>query len=190
MRADWRINVARWVARSRVNGPGERFVLWVQGCTLRCAGCWNRDTWSPAPRRMMTVDELLHEIDAATGIEGVTLTGGEPFEQAEALLPLVDAIRDRGLSVMVFTGREPEEMVDAASVALVARMDVLVTGRYVAARRSLDLAWRGSSNQRVQFLTTRYGERDLPEEREAEVHLAPDGTITITGFPEASLLAG
>jgi len=116
------LNVARWVTRSRVNGPGERFVLWVQGCSIHCAGCWNRDTWSHAPRVQMTVDEVLREIDAADGIDGVTITGGEPFEQAEALLPLVEAIRARGLSVMMFTGREPGELSGAASRALVERL--------------------------------------------------------------------
>lgn len=189
MRAPTTLNVARWVARSRVNGPGERFVLWVQGCSIRCAGCWNRDTWSHAPRVTMTVDEILREIDAAAGVDGVTLTGGEPFEQAEALLPLVEALRARGLSVMAFTGREAAELLGPAALALIACLDVLVVGRYEAAQRSLDLAWRGSRNQQIRFLTTRHDERDLPTGREMEVHLSPDGSIAVTGFPEAGLLA-
>lgn len=173
-----------------MNGPGERFVLWVQGCSIRCAGCWNRDTWTRAPRTLRTVGELLREVDAAVGIEGVTITGGEPFEQAEVLLPFVEGVRTRGLSVMVFTGREPKELADRASRALITAVDVLVSGRYEARQRSLDLPWRGSSNQRVEFVTTRYSWRDLPEAQEAEVHIAPDGSLSLTGFPEAALLAG
>lgn len=180
------INVARWIVRSRVNGPGERFVLWVQGCTLRCPGCWNPDTWSRAPRRVMTAGDVLSLI--GDDVEGVTVTGGEPFEQAEALMPLLDAVRARGLSVMVFTGHEFDELAGHAAQAMLARCDVVVAGRYVAAQRSLDLAWRGSHNQRVHFLTARYGERDMPQSSEAEVHLAPDGSLEITGFPSDELV--
>ncbi len=187
MTADGGIHVARWLHRSRVNGPGERFVLWVQGCSIRCPGCWNRDTWAHASREPMSVADVLREIDRAGDVEGLTLTGGEPFEQSGALVPLVDAVRERGLSVMVFTGREDHEMRDPASAALMARTDVLVAGRYIASQRSLDLAWRGSRNQRVLFLTDRYGPGDLPEAGEAEVHLAADGSLAITGFPDAGL---
>jgi anaerobic ribonucleoside-triphosphate reductase activating protein len=187
MRDALTLNVARWIARSRVNGPGERFVLWLQGCSLRCPGCWNADTWSHAPRRMMTTLEVLALI--GDDVEGVTLTGGEPFEQADALVPLLDAVRARGLSVMVFTGHELDELTRDAATAMRDRCDVLVSGRYVATQRSLDLAWRGSSNQQVHFLTGRYDARDMPASSEAEVHLAPDGSLQITGFPSDELLA-
>ena len=56
------LNVARWITRSRVNGPGERFVLWLQGCSLRCPGCWNPDTWSHAPRQVLPIDAVLAEV--------------------------------------------------------------------------------------------------------------------------------
>lgn len=181
------LNVARAIARSRVNGPGERFVLWLQGCKLRCPGCWNADTWSHAPRRVMHPHEVLALL--GDNVEGITLTGGEPFEQAEALLPLLDAVRARGLSVMVFTGHELDELTGEAAKAMLARCDVLVSGRYVAAQRALDLAWRGSSNQRVLFLTGRYSARDMPDSAEVEVHLAPDGSLQMTGFPSDELRA-
>jgi anaerobic ribonucleoside-triphosphate reductase activating protein len=181
------LSVARWIERSRVNGPGERFVLWVQGCTLRCPGCWNRDTWESLPAGT-SIDAVWAAIEGARGIEGITLTGGEPFEQADALCALVERCRARGLSAMSFTGYELEELQAPAQRALLARLDIVVTGRYRAAERSLDLAWRGSSNQRVRFLTERYNDQDLPGGRESEVHIASDGRIVVTGFPEAELL--
>lgn len=186
MEGDAMLNVARWITRSRVNGPGERFVLWLQGCSLRCAGCWNPDTWSHASRRLLRGSEVLAEVPE--DVEGVTFTGGEPFEQDEALVPLLDGVRARGLSVMIFTGHEFEEISREASRAVLARCDVLVTGRYEAERRSLDLPWRGSRNQRVHFLTGRYGESDLPTHAETEVHLAADGSVEVTGFPEDEFL--
>lgn len=182
------LNVARWIARSRVNGPGERFVLWLQGCSLRCPGCWNPDTWSHAPRKVMTLEALEAEVRAAGAVEGITLSGGEPFEQAAALVPFLDGVRARGLSVMIFTGYEMDELTSDAARAVLGRCDVLVTGRYVASQRSLDLAWRGSHNQRVHFLTARYDERDLPRSGEVEVHIGADGGVEITGFPHLSLL--
>jgi anaerobic ribonucleoside-triphosphate reductase activating protein len=188
MEAIPKLNVAHWISASRVNGPGERFVLWLQGCALRCPGCWNPDTWSHGPRRIVSARDVLDLI--GDNIEGITLSGGEPFEQAEALVPLLDAVRARGLSVMVFTGHTLDELTGVAAEAMMARCDVLVTGRYVAARRSLDLVWRGSSNQRVHFLTERYGGKDMPTSAEVEVHLDADGSLEVTGFPGDEWMRG
>jgi anaerobic ribonucleoside-triphosphate reductase activating protein len=181
------LSVARWIARSRVNGPGERFVLWVQGCTLRCPGCWNRDTWQNELART-SVDAIWACVEDARGIDGITLTGGEPFQQAEPLCALLDRCRRQGLSAMAFTGYELDELTEPAQRALLDRLDVVVTGRYRADLRRLDLPWRGSSNQRIGFLTERYGLDDVPTERASEVHLASDGRVVVTGFPEAELL--
>ncbi len=90
------LNIARWIERSAVNGPGERFVLWLQGCPLRCPGCWNPDTWDFRPRQMIDPQDLITLVSEVSGIEGVTLTGGEPFSQAAALIPVVRALRHRG----------------------------------------------------------------------------------------------
>ena len=104
------LNVARWIARSRANGPGERFVLWVQGCVLACPGCWNPDTWRTSPRILVSVDEICERVLGTAGIEGVTFTGGEPFLQARALARVAGRVRAAGLSVMVFTGHELDEL--------------------------------------------------------------------------------
>lgn len=183
------LNVARWLPRSAVNGPGDRFVLWLQGCGLGCPGCWNPDTWSFAPRRLLGPTEILALIDAAHPIEGVTLSGGEPFAQAAALLPLARGIRRRGLSLFVYTGHEFEELRSPAAQALLAEIDVLVCGRYREDQRDARLRWRSSTNQRVLFLTDRYGPADIAgSQGEAEVHIAADGRVMITGLPEEELL--
>ncbi|TNE90391.1 MAG: radical SAM protein [Deltaproteobacteria bacterium] len=169
--------------RSAANGPGERFVVWVQGCPLACPGCWNPDTWAFEKRDLRTVDELVDSILATPGIEGVTLTGGEPFAQARALAAVAARLQTAGLSVFVFTGYDLEELTRPEHAALLATTDVLVTGRYLERERTTGLAWRGSVNQRVHFLSGRYGPKDMNGAPEAEVHLAADGTMTITGFP-------
>ncbi|MEB3222465.1 MAG: 4Fe-4S single cluster domain-containing protein [Candidatus Sericytochromatia bacterium] len=177
------LNLARTLARSAANGPGERFVLWVQGCPLGCSGCWNPDTWVFQRRDLRSVEELAEDILATEGIEGVTFTGGEPFVQARALTALADRVRAAGLSVFVFTGYELDELARPEHRDLLACTDVLVAGRYVAAQRARGLAWRGSANQRVHFLTARYDVRDMHAAPEVEFHLAADGSVAVTGFP-------
>lgn len=126
---------------------------------------------------------------ATEGIEGVTFTGGEPFAQARALTALAERVRAAGLSVFVFTGYDLDELTRPEHLALLAVTDVLVAGRYVEAERTSGLAWRGSTNQRVHFRSKRYGPADMDEVAEVEFHVDKDGTITVTGFPAAEMLA-
>lgn len=183
-----RLDLARVLPRSAANGPGERFVVWVQGCPLACPGCWNPDTWAFAPRVRRDVAGLAAEIIATRGIEGVTFTGGEPFVQARALAELARRVRATGLSVFVFTGYELTELTTSAQRALLGLTDVVVTGRYVETQRVLDLAWRGSANQQVHFLTDRYGPDQQQRSAAVEFHIGSEGAVTITGFPELALL--
>lgn len=182
------VNLARTLPRSAVNGPGERFVVWVQGCPLACPGCWNPDTWSFEHRDMRAVDDLAASILATEGIEGVTFTGGEPFAQARALAKLAEQLQSAGLSVVVFTGYDIAELRRPEHRALLTSTDVLVAGRYVEALRATGLAWRSSTNQHVHFLSDRYGPGDIDGVAEAEFHLGEDGTLAITGFPSPELL--
>jgi anaerobic ribonucleoside-triphosphate reductase activating protein len=183
-----RLNLARTLQRSAANGPGERFVLWVQGCPLACPGCWNPDTWAFERRDLRSVEDLAAVILATEGIEGVTFTGGEPFAQARALAAVAERVRAAGLSVFVFTGYDLDELTRPEHLALLAVTDVVVAGRYVEAERADGLAWRGSANQRVHFLSDRYGPAETEEVAEVEFHLGADGTLTVTGFPTAHLV--
>ena len=167
-----RLNLARTLARSAANGPGDRFIVWVQGCPLACRGCRNQDTWA-FERRSLTTE----------GIQGVTFTGGEPFVQARALAELAQLVRAAGLSVFVFTGYNIDELVHSEHRALLEVTDVVVAGRYIHEQRVSGWAWRGSANQRVHFLSDRYSVADMDEVAEVEFHLRKDGTLTVTGFP-------
>lgn len=182
-----RLRIARVVERSTVNGPGERFVIWVQGCALRCPGCWNPHTWPRRGGDLAPADALVDRMRAAPGLEGVTFTGGEPMDQAAALAPIARAARADGLSVFVFTGYELDELTDPAQKTLVALADVVVTGRYDAVRRDLSLGWRGSTNQQVHFVTDRYSPADEPGTSICELHIDATGALTITGFPDDGL---
>lgn len=184
------INVAQWLSRSSVNGPGERFVLWVQGCPLHCPGCWNPDTWSHASRRLMAVSEIVDLIAKSGPIDGVTFTGGEPFAQACGLAVLAEHLRGIGMSLMAFTGYDIEELVEVEQKRLLGLLDIVVTGRYVRELRSDGLLWRGSSNQRVHFLTERHRACETTNAHRpvAEIVIPDSGPSVVTGFPDDGLL--
>ncbi|MBL8636210.1 MAG: radical SAM protein [Myxococcales bacterium] len=183
-----RLNLSRTLARSAANGPGERFVMWVQGCPLACPGCWNPDTWSFHRQSLRDTEDLVAEILTIQGIEGVTFTGGEPFMQARSLAEVGRAVRKAGLSVFIFTGYYLHELGSDAARELLAVTDVLVSGRYVESARQHGVSWRSSSNQAVHFLTDRYAHTDMERSSEAEIRINADGQVTLTGFPEEELL--
>jgi anaerobic ribonucleoside-triphosphate reductase activating protein len=182
------LNIAHWIPRSSVNGPGERFVVWVQGCPLACPGCWNPDTWSSAPKILTSPGDFANEVVATSGIEGLTISGGEPFLQAGALADVAKRVRAAGLSVMIFTGFELDELRTGSQVKLLSLADIVVSGRYVRALRTEALTWCGSSNQHVHFLTDRYDLSELHNPRLAESFIDRKGDLVVTGMPPAGLL--
>lgn len=183
------VNVAHMVERCRVLGPGERFVIWVQGCPLRCPGCHNPQFQPFADATWMTIGELERRILAVDGIEGVTFAGGEPLAQARALGVLAQRIRRTGLSVMAYSGFILEELLSGIvpdAIWLLYSADLLMDGPY---RRELPTQrpWRGSDNQRLIALSGRYaGQVDRWNEavgQTFEVRIGPHGTLEVIGIP-------
>lgn len=171
--------------RSRANGPGVRTVLWVQGCDLACPGCFNPETHADAERDRVAVRELVDDLraDAASGgIEGLTISGGEPLQQPAGVLALIDAVRaETELSILVFSGYTIAEIRTMnLGPRILAGVDVLIDGRYQSGNRvGRDL--RGSANQHIHCLTNRYTPEQVEETPEAEIRIAPDGSVVLTG---------
>lgn len=137
---------------SIVDGPGFRYVVFVQGCPHHCHGCHNPESWAFDSGCEMTVDEIFGEIKEKKGLRGVTFSGGEPFEQVPALLDLAKKIKDAGLTLMSYSGYTLEELEarhDQATDELLEQLDMLVDGRYDEKLRNLTLVYCGSENQRV-----------------------------------------
>jgi anaerobic ribonucleoside-triphosphate reductase activating protein len=167
--------------RSRANGPGARFVVWLQGCTLGCPGCFNPTTHDPAGGHETTVDEIATQLARTTGIEGLSLSGGEPLQQAEAAIALLDAARALGLSTLAFSGYTLDEIRALPhGPAVLDRLDVLIDGRYVASDR-LATGLRGSANQGIQLLTSRYALADVEATPVAEIRIGKGGDVVLTG---------
>jgi anaerobic ribonucleoside-triphosphate reductase activating protein len=169
---------------SRGNGPGLRAVLWLQGCTLGCPECFNPQTHARAGGELVPVGELADRLETLpASVEGLTVSGGEPLQQAAPLSRLLARVRGRTtLSVVLLSGfawGEIEAM--KGSDQLLAHVDVLIAGRYDHTRR-LARGLVGSSNKTVHFLTDRYGPQDFGQLSEAEVIVESDGSLMLTGI--------
>jgi anaerobic ribonucleoside-triphosphate reductase activating protein len=170
--------------RSRANGPGARFVVWLQGCTLGCPGCFNPGTHDAAGGRAgreVPVAELAAQLAATPGIEGLSLSGGEPLQQPAAAAALLDAARALGLSTLAFSGyTEAEIRALPGGPEVLARLDVLIDGRYVAGDR-VGIGLRGSANQQIHVLGRRHTRAEVEATPTAEIRIARDGSVVLTG---------
>jgi anaerobic ribonucleoside-triphosphate reductase activating protein len=166
-------------------GPYSRYGIWFHGCDKHCKGCIYREK-STTAFETVEVDALVEAVTACEGIEGVTVSGGEPFLQPEGLLCLLKRLREHGLGVIVYTGRRLEEIsADERLRECLEYVDLLIDGEYV---EELDFnnSLVGSENQTVHFLTDRYvefsslyGERG---HRRSEVRIS-DSEICTVGIP-------
>ncbi len=162
MSDDVYLNVAMTMPRSVANGPGERAVIWVQGCTIGCPGCYNAFTHPHKIETLASPEKLADWINSIQGIEGITFSGGEPFEQAEAIaevVNLVNSTREEALSVFIFTGFEIETLQESSIPAvqrLLSLVDMLSAGPFLLEQRDTNLLWRGSKNQQLIYLSERY----------------------------------
>lgn len=148
------IRIAGLVEDSIVDGPGLRLTVFTQGCPHKCPGCHNVHTHAYDAGTLITSGAILERVKANPLLDGVTLSGGDPFEQAEALATLAEQIKVLGLSIITYTGYTYEQLVAAGAKRpdwqrLLAYTDYLVDGRFILAKRNLMLKYRGSENQRI-----------------------------------------
>lgn len=146
------MRIAGTVQDSIVDGPGFRFTVFTQGCSHHCPGCHNPQTHDPSGGTEHTVEEILERMRSNPLTDGLTLSGGEPFEQPEDCLLLAQGAHGAGLNVWSYTGYLFEFLRDQgteAQKALLRELDVLVDGPFLLEQRTLSLPWRGSRNQRV-----------------------------------------
>lgn len=142
------IRIAGLVPESFVDGDGIRFAIFMQGCLRHCEGCHNPETHDLNGGRLVDTNEIISEIKKNPLLDGITLTGGEPFLQINAAEELARAAKNLGLNVWCYTGFNFEELPPATST-LLENIDVLIDGEYIENLRDLELQFRGSSNQRI-----------------------------------------
>jgi anaerobic ribonucleoside-triphosphate reductase activating protein len=177
------INIHSVINSSRVNGPGDRFVIWTQGCRKGCKNCYNPETWSHYRNNLILVDEIFESIKNSSAT-GVTISGGDPFEQPEELFYLLTKIKQLDLSdgVIVFTGFTIDEIrVREELRKSLDYIDVLIDGLYIEEKR-ISSGLAGSSNQEFYFLTDKISRDKIVIDQEVEIHSLGE-LIQITGFP-------
>ena len=193
-----------FVRGSRVNGPGLRAVVYFQGCILRCPSCWNPEshTFTGEERSITEVTNLVVAVHREPSLDGVTFSGGEPMQQADALLRLMESLRDRlpGVSFGMYSGYSGPELASgrywcrsdlaqpskqAIWRSIRSYLDFAVLGRYATLQPST-LPLRTSTNQELALFSGRYREEDFGKQ-EIEVHLDAQGTVQVTGFPIAGI---
>lgn len=149
-----KLRIAGTVNDSIVDGPGIRFTVFTQGCPHHCEGCHNPHTHDFNGGSETDTDEIISKFLSNPLLDGITLSGGEPMCQAKALVPVAKAAKEHGLDVIAYTGYTYEYLVEHSNdengfLALLEYVDFLVDGKFELDKRSLELHFKGSRNQRV-----------------------------------------
>jgi len=181
------------VVPSTVDGPSRtlvRAVIHTAGCTVGCKGCFNPHTHAPAGEnvRDISIPSLVEEIVAIS--YDVTISGGEPSDQPEALLALTRSLRERGCTIILYSGRTRAYwMLNPYLFRILSEslIDVLIDGPFQASKPE-KVMMRGSENQKFWYITDIYDASDM-ESHQAEIRIGVDGNLTITGFPDPTILA-
>ena len=188
------LKIARKTECCRVLGPGNRAVVWFHGCSRNCDGCIAKSMNLSEDFEECTPEELYNWVLSCNHIEGVSISGGEPLEQnLEELTAFLQKIKNdsRNLSVILFTGFTYDEIVSSSRKDVLPFIDVLIEGTYKKELND-DKGLRGSSNQNIIFLTSRY--ESIKETfykkdcRNVEVSITLDNRITINGIPNNGFL--
>lgn len=148
------INIHRYevVENEHLYGPGKRLLLFTQGCSLHCKGCTNQHLWEFGVGKNVTINEILNQLN---DLDGITLHGGEPLDQADSLNELIRKIKEQGKTVILFTGYTYKEL-NFIQRQVWLNADIVISGRYEENRRNIYLQFRGSNNQKVYIHKGKY----------------------------------
>ena len=185
-----RLNIYHICENSIALGPGMRYVIWVQGCLQNCKGCITPLSRPFVAKHLIKVDELAQSIIDNHKINGITISGGEPFLQATMLTRLLQIVNEKRpeLDVLVFTGYTLEQLVSEKAKALLSYIDLIIDGPYIE-NLNPGIGLRGSSNQRFHFLTEKlcpYQDELKKGERNNEIIIGTKG-IRIIGIPRKDI---
>ena len=145
------LNLSGIVSDSIVDGPGIRTTIFSQGCPHHCPGCHNPETWDFGCGTDVPVEAIVDIVKSNPLCKGVTFSGGEPFAQAEGFARLARVLKEKGYEIASYSGYTFEELLrgSEAQKELLRSIDILIDGRFILAQKSLEIAFRGSRNQRI-----------------------------------------
>ena len=191
-----KLRVFKILKHTKVEGPGIRYCIWVQGCSRHCKGCQSPHTWPKDGGKLYETSDIIKDILSRPDIEGVTFLGGEPFEQAEALGEIAEGVnkgvkegvnkvvKEEGLSVLCFTGDLIENLYkNPKNKKLLDNTDLLIDGNFQIEKLDYSRPWCGSSNQRYHFLTDRYNKDIFKKyKNKVEINISKNGTVFMNGI--------
>ena len=187
------LNIGQVLPTTNAEGPGLRYALWVQGCSLRCPGCCNPHMFSAQKSNWMNISDIVEDIRKTKQqnplLEGISILGGEPVEQPQGLLQLCSEVQKLDLSVMVFTGHLYTNLTQNPILyGFLSYCDILVDGPFEENQLEEEgqkRKWIGSQNQNIYILSDRYKhlEGDWPTDKNTVEIRMFNGEITINGFP-------
>lgn len=177
------MRIGQIIPITEAEGPGKRFALWFQGCTLRCPGCCNPEMLSFKGGNEISLDEVTTKLKEVN-VEGISLLGGEPTAHMLDAISIASVAKGLGLSVMVYSGYKLEQILEMENgKKLLGLVDILVDGPYIRELPEKKRRWIGSTNQEIHFLSDFY--KDGPEwylPNTLEIRL-DKRKLTINGFP-------
>ena len=178
------LRVFNIIKNTKVEGPGNRYCIWTQGCSRHCRGCQAVHTWAHSGGKLFDVEDIIADILNQKDIEGITFLGGEPFEQAQACGTIAKSVKSNGLSVLCFTGGLIEDLrADSKNKLLLENTDLLIDGPFEIENTDYSRPWCGSSNQRYHFLTDRYNEEIFTKyKNKVEVNISKNGVVFMNGM--------
>ncbi len=145
-----KINLNGIINDSVVDGPGLRTVIFTQGCPHHCKGCHNPQSWSTNDNEVWDVDELINHIKKISSFKKVTISGGEPFLQKEAVLKICKSLKESGFNIYIYSGYIFEDLIkDDISHEILTNVDFLIDGPFKEELKDTSLSIYGSKNQRV-----------------------------------------
>ena len=174
---------------SESNGYGKRFVVWVQGCNRRCEGCFNQDMLSFDGGYAISAESLFSSVPLGD-VCGVSVSGGEPFEQSDELVHFFSLAHKAGLDTLAYSGYTYDELMRKPAAAAALRVtDILIDGAYEKDNPPI-FSWTGSGNQRVYHLIDGKikSEASNAGGGDGEIIIDKNGNVVATGIFDGSFL--
>lgn len=186
------MQIARMLYPVKVLGPGNRIGIWVNGCRRACPGCANPELWEPDARKNISIEQIIKMVLSVMEkhpVDGITISGGEPFLQTKDLAELVAMLKDYTDDILIFTGYERRVLLERKKEAEDTRyvldaVAVLVDGKYIEEKND-GHPLRGSSNQKLYYRDSKVRDRyenyiqEQRKEQYAQIFPASDGTIMV-----------
>ncbi|MDH5404582.1 MAG: radical SAM protein [Candidatus Heimdallarchaeota archaeon] len=181
------INISSIRFSSDVNGPGRRIVIWVQGCTLNCKGCFNEEQIPHIPKNIINTEvfyNLVKKLLIKYNCEGITFSGGEPLQQSKAVYDIIQRVKNDNYSIVLFTGytiQEIENDFNPHIINILEHIDILISGRFKQNNPSYSRTWFDNPDKQIRFLSDRYKQINYDNVLNLEFNFNSDD-LYYTGF--------